>query len=200
VGSLARYGEIAVALGGGLTADGRPNAATLARADAAAALAKARDVAVIVSGSHGDGPRPERTEARHMADRLVSLGIAPGRIFVEDGSRDTLTNAAFVAERYLAALAPRPLIIVTQPFHMARAVTTFALVLGPRWPLEPYPATPGRRDADLAATEALYLARTRQRLEGIAPGDVRAIATRARETLPQNVSDAPRRGSPRSRA
>lgn len=183
-------------LGGGLRPDGGPSEATLARADAAATLAKTRDVAVIVSGSHGDGPKPGTTEAGHMAARLVEHGIARDRIFLEDASRDTPSNAAYVAERYLAGLAPRKLIIVTQPFHMDRALATFALVLGPRWPLEAYPAAPGPREAELARTEALYLQRTRSRLEGLEPGDIRRIASRVRETLPQNVSDEPR-GSPR---
>jgi len=188
-GDLARYREIAVVLGGGLEPDGSPTATTLARADAAATLARERDIAIIVSGSHGNGPKPRRTEAALMADRLGARGIAPERIFIEDESRDTLSNAAFVAERYLAALAPRRLLIVTSPFHMARSLATFALVLGPRWRLEPYPSARGVNEDAHAATEERYLDHTRARLEGISPGDVGRIAARARATMSANVSD-----------
>ena len=193
VGDLTGYREIAVVLGGGLHDDGQPTPSTLARADAAAALARTRDVAVIVSGSHGAGPKPKRTEAAFMADRLVQRGIQPTRIFLEDDSRDTVTNAAFVAERYLATLEPRRLIIITSPFHMARALATFALVLGPAWPLEAHPSAPGSNETQLAATETRYLEHTRAVLEGIKPGDTARIAARVRATLHERVSDAPHR-------
>jgi uncharacterized SAM-binding protein YcdF (DUF218 family) len=190
-GDLAGYREIAVVLGGGLTKDGGPTPTTLARADAAAELAKRRDVAIIVSGSHGNGPTPPRTEAALMADRIAERGVARSRIFVEDESRDTVSNAAFVAERYLAGLEPRRLIIVTSPFHMARALATFALVLGEDWPLEARSAARGAKEDAHAATEALYLDRTHARLEGTTPGDFPGIAARARATMRENVSDDP---------
>jgi uncharacterized SAM-binding protein YcdF (DUF218 family) len=189
---LAGYREIAVVLGGGLTRDGRPTSSTLARADAAAELAKDRDTAVIVSGSHGNGPKPARTEAELMADRLVERGTARSRIFLEDESRDTISNAAFVAERYLADLHPRPLRLVTSPFHMARSIATFALVLGPSWPLEAYPSAPEQREAEHAATEELYLVRTRALLSDLEPGDLTRIVERVRSTLHERAADAPR--------
>lgn len=128
-----------------------------------------------------------------MAERLVERGVARSRIYIEDESRDTLSNAAFVAERYLRAIAPRRVIVVTSPFHMARALATFALVLGEEWPLEAHPCAPGAHEAEHAATEALYLGRTRARLRGVTPGDITAIAARARATMRENVSDEPPR-------
>lgn len=188
-GGLATYREVAVVLGGGLTPDGRANAMTLARADAAARLAAERDVAIIVSGSHGNGPVPSRTEAAYMAERLERDGVATARVFIEDASRDTLSNAAFVADRYLVSLTPRPLVIVTSAFHMPRALATFALVLGAAWPLEAHPVADGVGGPDVAERERQYLERTRALLGGLAPGDVRAIAERVRATLGQRVRD-----------
>jgi len=130
-----------------------------------------------------------------MAARLVERGVERSRIFLEDESRDTVTNAAFVAERYLTAMKPRPLVIVTSPFHMARSLATFALVLGPSWPLEPHRSASGSKEAEHAATETLYLERTRALLAGIAPGDVKRIAERVRATLHERVRDAPRSSS-----
>lgn len=193
IAALASAREIVVVLGGGLQQDGRPTWSTLARADAAAEVAKNGDVPVIVSGSHGNGPRPARTEAEQMAERLVERGVARERIFLEDESRDTITNAAFVAQRYLARLDPRPLRIVTSPFHMERSLATFALVLGPSWPLAGHPSAAGTKEAEHAANEALYLARTRALLADIDPGDIARIVERARATLHERVTDAPPR-------
>jgi uncharacterized SAM-binding protein YcdF (DUF218 family) len=190
--ALTDYREIVIVLGAGVAADGRPTWSTLARADAAAELAKQRDVPVIVSGSHGNGPRPARTEAELMADRLVERGIARERIFLEDQSRDTVTNATFVAQRYLAALEPRRLHIVTSPFHLQRSLVTFALVLGPAWPLEGHPSAAGSKEHEHAANEALYLERTRALLAGLEPGDLERIGERARVTLHERVSDTHR--------
>lgn len=81
VRALADYPEIAVVLGAGLKDDSTPNDSTLARADAAASLADARDIAFIVSGSHGYEPTPEHTEAFFMAERLAARGVARSRIF-----------------------------------------------------------------------------------------------------------------------
>ncbi len=188
-GGLAAFREIAVVLGGGLLSDGLPTVATVARAEAAAALARTRMIAIIVSGSHGNGPPPPRTEAEHMAERIVAGGVERSRIFLEGASRDTVSNVAFVAERYLAALAPRRLVVVTSAFHIPRALATFALVLGERWPLEahPVPDTPGA--ADRAAGERRYLERTFELLADLTPGDIAAIAERVRTTLHRRVRD-----------
>jgi uncharacterized SAM-binding protein YcdF (DUF218 family) len=178
--TLADHPEIAVVLGAGLEDDGSPTETTLARADAAASLARERDMAVIVSGSHGDGPAPQHTEAYLMAERLVAKGISGSRIFLEDESRDTVANAALVAERYLAGIAPRRLVIVTSPFHVARALAIFAMVLGPSWPLEAHLAPRTGQDEAREATETLYLGHARALLEGTAPGDITRIAARVR--------------------
>ena len=124
-----------------------------------------------------------------MADRLTARGIERSRIFLEDESRDTITNAVLVAERYLVGVSPRPLWIVTSPFHMARSLATFALVLGPSWPLKSHPAAAGSKEAEHAANEALFLERTRALLAGIEPGDIERIGERTRATLHERVSD-----------
>ena len=176
---LAEYREIACAWAG-LEDDGSPTDTTLARADAAAALASERDIAFIVSGSHGDRPTPEHTEAYFIAERLATRGVARSRIFLEDESRDTVANAALVAERYLAAIAPRPIVVVTSPFHMARSLAIFAMVLGPAWPLEGHVAARTGQDEAREATEELYLGHARALLDGTTPGDIARIAARVR--------------------
>jgi uncharacterized SAM-binding protein YcdF (DUF218 family) len=178
--TLGDFSQIAVVLGAGLEDDGGPTETTLARADAAASLARERDIAFIVSGSHGDEPTPEHTEAYFMAERLAASGIPRSHIFLEDESRDTVANAAFVAERYLAQIAPRPLVIVSSPFHIARALAIFAMVLGPSWPLEGHLARRTGQDEAREPTETLYLGHARALLEGTTPGDIARIAARVR--------------------
>ena len=193
-GDLSKFREIAVVLGGGLRGDGTPTGSTERRTDAAARLAAEREVALIVSGSHGDGPTPNVTEAAYMARRLAELGVATERVFIEDRSRDTLSNAVFVAERYLARITPRPLIIVTSPFHMARSLATFAFVLGPEWALDAYPAERGTDDDAHEATEEEYHGHTRSRVEGLQPGDIRRISARVRASLQLQFGDDEPRG------
>ena len=92
------FPEVAVVLGGGFSGDGKPTASTHARARAAAQLARHRpDLAVILSGSHGSGPAPERSEAAVMAEAIEAAGIGRDRLFLEERSRETLGNGVEVA-------------------------------------------------------------------------------------------------------
>jgi uncharacterized SAM-binding protein YcdF (DUF218 family) len=180
-GTIAAYPEIIVVLGGGVLPDGTPAPATLARATAAAELAQGHPgAAVICSGSHGVGRKPPRSEAAAMADLIVAAGIGRERIFLEDESRDTIGNAIYVAERYLGALAPRPVYVVTSPFHLQRSVLTFQLVLGPAWQVEGVASVPAPDDAERGAHERRLLQQTREFLAGIAPGEVSRMSAKLR--------------------
>jgi uncharacterized SAM-binding protein YcdF (DUF218 family) len=180
--AVAAYPEIIVVLGGGMRPDGTPATATLARAAAAAELAQAhRGAAIICSGSHGVGRRPRRSEAASMAELIVANGIERERIFLEDESRDTIGNAVHVAERYLAAVTPRPTYLVTSPFHLERSVETFRLVLGPTWVIEGVASAAAPDDAERGRHEGRFLQQTREFLAGIAPGEVSRMSAKLRE-------------------
>jgi len=179
--SVDRYPEIIVVLGGGMLPDGRPAPATLARAAAASALAREHpDAAIICSGSHGVGTKPRLSEAASMAELIVANGIARERIFLEDQSRDTIGNAVYVAERYLGAVAPRRLYVVTSPFHLERSVETFRLVLGAAWRIEGLASAPAPDDGERATHEPRFLMQTRAFLAGIAPGEVGRMMAKLR--------------------
>lgn len=172
-GELGTYPEIIVVLGGGMLRDGTPAPATLARAEAAADLARSHaDAAIICSGSHGVGRKPRRSEAASMADLIVEHGVDRKRIFLEDLSRDTIGNAVYVADRYLGAIPPRRIRLVTSPFHLERSVETFRLVLGPDWQIEGVASAPAADDSERAKHEPRFLMQTRAFLAGIAPGEV----------------------------
>ena len=170
---VAAYPEIIVVLGGGMLPDGAPAPATLARAEAAADVARAHpDAAIICSGSHGVGRKPKRSEAASMADLIVERGVDRERIFLEDQSRDTIGNAVYVADRYLGAIPARRIYLVTSPFHLERSVETFRLVLGPDWQIEGVASAPAPDDGERAKHEPRFLMQTRAFLAGIAPGEV----------------------------
>src|SRR5207302_2435489 len=109
-GDLAGFPEVAVVLGGGFSANGEPSASTVARARAAAHLAQKRPtLAVIASGSHGDGPAPAKSEAAIIADLIAATGVSRDRLFLEERSRDTIGNAVEVVARYLRGVEARPI-------------------------------------------------------------------------------------------
>lgn len=183
--SVDRYPEIIVVLGGGMLPDGRPAPATLARGTAAAALAREHtEAAIICSGSHGVGRKPRRSEASSMAELIVANGITRDRIFLEDQSRDTIGNAVYVADRYLAGVAPRPLYVVTSPFHLERSIETFRLVLGTSWRIEGFASAPAPDDGERAKHEARFLMQTRAFLAGIGPGEVARMVAKLRRAPP----------------
>ena len=115
-----------------------------------------------------------------MADVIVANGIDRERIFLEDQSRDTIGNAVYVAERYLAAISPRRAYVVTSPFHLGRSVETFRLVLAPGWDIEGVASAPALDDAERAKHEPRFLLQTRAFLAGIAPGEVTRMVAKLR--------------------
>ena len=120
-----------------------------------------------------------------MADLIVAAGIEQGRIFLEDQSRDTIGNAIYVAERYLSAIPPRSLYVVTSPFHLERSVETFRLVLGPTWQIEGVASAPAPDDGERAKHEPRFLMQTRAFLAGIAPGEVARMVAKLRRAPPR---------------
>ena len=181
IAGVAHYPELIVVLGGGMLADGSPAASTLARAEAGAELAREHPQAgIICSGSHGVGRKPRTSEAETMAKALVARGIERARIYLEDESRDTIGNAVHVAERYLAEIAPRPIHVVTSPFHLDRSVETFRLVLGPAWTITGHASGTVADDAERARHERRFLEQTRLWLADTTPGDIHGIAAKLR--------------------
>ena len=183
---IADAPELAVVLGGGLASDGGPLPSTMARAHKAAQLARERpELVVICSGDRqleAAGGTP--SEASLMRDSIVSQGIAPDRVAVEDESRDTIGNAVLTAVRYLEGIEPRPLAVITSPFHLERAVETFRHVLPYPWQIEAVASDETDDDVERAARETRYLQETTELFAGVRPGDFRAMAQRLRERWP----------------
>jgi uncharacterized SAM-binding protein YcdF (DUF218 family) len=175
-GDLGRFPEVAVVLGGGISSTGQPSASTAARARTAVHLAQKRpDLAIITSGSHGDGPAPDRSEAAIMADLIAGTGVSRERLFLEERSRDTIGNAVEVAALYLSRIEPRPIYLVTSPFHLERALVVFRNVLGFAWQVQAVAAEDTDDDLRRANSETTFLQETFAFFEGIRPGDMATI-------------------------
>lgn len=179
--------EIIVVLGGGLLPDGSPDASTVRRAEAAAALALERPQAAVITSGGGPLPselqhaaastRPLGPEAGHIARILRERGVDPARIHIEDESMDTVGNAVFTAARYLKGLTPRPLSLVTSPFHARRAAWAFERAL-PGWEIRWHCAAEGPEDLPRRLNEPAFHQNNQELLEGVASGDLPAMFER----------------------
>jgi uncharacterized SAM-binding protein YcdF (DUF218 family) len=184
--NVAGAPELGVVLGGGVAPGGGPFPSTAARAHRAAQLARERpELMLICSGDRqleaADGTP---SEAALMRDLIVGWGVTPERIAVEDESRDTIGNAVLTAVRFLRGIEPRPLAVITSPFHLQRATETFRHVLGYPWQVEAVASDETGDDVARAARETRFLQDTTKFFEGVRPGDFRAMAQRLRERWP----------------
>ena len=93
-----------VVLGCQVFPDGHPSLMLRGRINAAYDYLSAHPDAVCVASGGMDDSEPI-TEAQCIRDTLVSMGIDPGRIYMEDRSRSTEENLAFSAEIIRAAAA-----------------------------------------------------------------------------------------------
>lgn len=110
-----------VILGARLRADGSPSGALDERVRAGAALF-ARGLAPIVCVT-GGGP-PGRVEADAMAARALALGVPGSALRVERHAMNTAENARLSAQ-LLAPEGCRRVWVVSQPFHLRRALRLF---------------------------------------------------------------------------
>jgi uncharacterized SAM-binding protein YcdF (DUF218 family) len=178
--------ELAAVLGGGLAPGGGPLPSTTARAHRAAQLARERpELALICTGDRQlEAAEGTPSEAALMRGLIVGWGVAPERVALEEESRETIGNAVLTAIRYLRDIEPRPLAVISSPFHLLRATETFRHVLGSPWQIQAIASDETDDDIARAARETRYLQETTAFFDGVRPGDFRAMARRLRERWP----------------
>lgn len=113
--------EYVVVLGAGVHGT-TPSLSLRSRLDAAYAYLTEHPAAIaIVSG--GQGPGEDISEAQCMFNDLVSKGIDPGRIWMEDMSTSTRENMRFsmalIQER--TGSRPEEINVISNEFHLSRA-------------------------------------------------------------------------------
>jgi uncharacterized SAM-binding protein YcdF (DUF218 family) len=114
-----------VVVGSPLAADGSLSDVLEERVATGVALWK-RGVAprLLLAGGRAPGQRSLLAEAEAMAERAFVLGVPRSAIVVERESRNTSMNAKNIAV-LCSGLAIRTVIVVSQPFHLRRAVLWF---------------------------------------------------------------------------
>jgi uncharacterized SAM-binding protein YcdF (DUF218 family) len=172
--------DFVVALGGGITAEGEPGAATVARARRAAGLYRSgRAARIVMSGAYGMyDPAPPRAEANVMAEIAVAAGVPQGSITAETRSRDTIGNVWFT-KPLLGGPAGQVVTVVTSDWHAARVRYLAQVIWGPGYQVavEPLADETGTRPPqEIARWEAGLLAVSRRWLAGVRPGDDAAVA------------------------
>lgn len=172
--------DVVVALGGGITADGEPRPATVARARRAAGLYRSgRAARLVMSGAYGMyDPPPSRAEATAMAEIAVAAGVPPGSVTAETRSRDTIGNIWFT-KPLLGGPAGQSVTVVTSDWHAARVRYLARVIWGPGYQVtvEPLADEAGTRPPEeVARWEAGLLAVSRRWFAAVRPGDDAAIA------------------------
>jgi uncharacterized SAM-binding protein YcdF (DUF218 family) len=114
------------------------------------------DVRILLSG--GEGLRKTGgSEAAATRQILLSLGVAPERIILEERSRDTIENAEY-GKALIQPQSDQVWVLVTSAAHMPRAVGCFRHV---GWNVVPYPVdyrtAPGIVAPDYYLSERLAL-------------------------------------------
>ena len=133
-----------IVLGCQVRSDGTPSRMLQDRIQAAYDYLSIHEEAVCVA-SGGQNNQEPTTEARCIRDTLVSMGIDPGRIYLEDASISTEENLAFSAEVIRREGLPTEVAIASDNFHQLRAgvwaekdgLTPYSLGCASIWMLGP---------------------------------------------------------------
>ncbi len=79
---------------------------------------------------------PQKTEAEIMRDHLLKLGAPKEKIFLEQKSQDTITNAYFAKTLYFIPKKEQTAKIITSDFHLQRVKFIFSKVFGKEYRLK----------------------------------------------------------------
>lgn len=109
-----------VVLGCQVFPDGHPSLMLRGRIQAAYRYLTDHPEAVCIASGGQNGSEPV-SEAQCIRDTLVSMGIAPERILLEDRSRSTEENLAFSARLIAARGLPTAVAVASDNFHQLRA-------------------------------------------------------------------------------
>ena len=114
----APQAPVALVLGAEVYPDGRPSAFLAGRLDLARRLLAAGRVQVLLLS--GDGAAPEYDEPKAMQAYLLAAGVPADRMVLDRYGLDTYDSCFRAARVY----GVRRLLVVTQSYHLPRAVGT----------------------------------------------------------------------------
>ncbi|HIH24286.1 TPA: YdcF family protein [Candidatus Woesearchaeota archaeon] len=152
----------------------RPRSNTAKMIYGAVTMRRNEPLPIILSGLHSAlFPDSPVVESKEMRDYLLEKGIPRNALFAEAQSMDTVGNF-YHSQKYLALFGARRIGVVTDDYHMERALWAGKKVLGHSPTL--IPVTTGVDGTTLRdASERISLYALRVGMRNIAPGDHAAI-------------------------
>ena len=130
--SMAGFAQMSVILGAGLLPDGGIRDILDQRLRTGLRLANGYPTTrIIVTGGV---PQNGRTEAQAMSQWLIGAGVDPRRITEENDSNSTVQNAQFT-DRIFRDRGTTGAVVVTNDFHLKRALLNFRQSVGGRIPI-----------------------------------------------------------------
>lgn len=119
-----------IILGGGLTADFKLNEHTRKRFERALPIVDKYDIVICSSDKSYRKLEEIRhtSEARVGSEFLMENGVDPEKIYLEEKSRDTISNAYYCRKELIELMGVKDITIVTSEFHMPKTKFVFNLV------------------------------------------------------------------------
>lgn len=157
-----RKADAIIALGGGISREGKLTNSSRSRIDMATALFR-QGIAphIITSGrwSYRLQTEPAMTEAAAMKLSAIEQGVPLNALYTEEFAMGTIANAYFIKRDILAHQKWHKLIITTCLLHAARTQMIFDHVLGDDYNIVVYPTLElpdklSRQQADVRLTES----------------------------------------------
>ncbi len=124
-----------VILGGGINKNGNLPQYVKKRLDKATEIFKKdKNAKILVSGRYSflypKSLLPPITEAQAMKNYLIKKGILKKNIFLENKSKDTISNAYYAKKIYFIPKKEKEAKIITSEFHLPRVKYIFKKVFG----------------------------------------------------------------------
>jgi uncharacterized SAM-binding protein YcdF (DUF218 family) len=176
--------------GRGVHLDGTLPPDPSARVRRAVELSQRYDSASVIMSGHWtfmERQIPARTEAVAMQEYALTLGLSPGRIFIEDQSIDTIGNAIFVKRHTLIPHSWRNVVVVASPDHLPRVTAVFSQVMGPSYHLrfEASENVLSPEESQASHNRELRAAMiNRELFTGLTPGDDEGLLSILRQVHP----------------
>lgn len=168
-------------LGGGITLDGNLPQHVIDRLKMGLDLARTKtsSVSFVLSGKYSFlydhlGTYPPITEAKKMAEYLISQNISEDKIFCETDSKDTLGNAYFTKKQFFLPRKIKEAVVITSQEHIARVSYVFSKIFGPDYTFEfsgPSLDFDPQHLAKIQERQAYLLSRMKEILEPMKNGD-----------------------------
>jgi uncharacterized SAM-binding protein YcdF (DUF218 family) len=168
-----------VVLGGGIDYKGNLPSHVKERLKKAADIYREHPQAKILlcgkySFLHPKNKVPPKTEARAMKEYLLKLSIPSDIIFLEQKSKDTISNAYYAKKLYFLPRKEKEAYIITSEFHIPRTKYIFQKVFGDKYKFRYVPVSSdlrGRARRRVKERQRELLGRTRKILSPMKEGN-----------------------------